>query len=183
MNIFAIEETSDGAIDWIKSAQSQDNYRVVKMILESCQMLSSALNILSDSNIAPYKTTHANHPSSKWVRESSANFECLIEHTMALLDEYTSRFQKVHKCKAVLDKIIEIYSCNQDLFPSSEETSLPLCMPEEFKGPSTVESYRSFYSSKPRIRYPKDKIPPWFKKYRGDIPFQVIQPRVKLCQK
>ena len=46
MNIFAIE--GDGVeIDWVKSAQSQDNYRVVKMILESCQMLCTALNELS----------------------------------------------------------------------------------------------------------------------------------------
>ena len=40
MNIFAIggcEKT--GTIDWEQSARELDNYRVVKMILESCQML------------------------------------------------------------------------------------------------------------------------------------------------
>ena len=44
MNIFAIESDSEGNIDWIKSAQSLDNLRVVKMILESCQILSTVLN-------------------------------------------------------------------------------------------------------------------------------------------
>ena len=40
MNIFAIEgDVETGEIDWVKSAQSQDNLRVVKMILESCQIL------------------------------------------------------------------------------------------------------------------------------------------------
>ena len=41
MNIFAIEgDIETGEIDWVKSAQSQDNLRVVKMILESCQTVS-----------------------------------------------------------------------------------------------------------------------------------------------
>ena len=45
MNIFAIEgDVETGEIDWVKSAQSQDNLRVVKMILESCQILSTAVS-------------------------------------------------------------------------------------------------------------------------------------------
>ena len=172
MNIFAIEKLSDNKIDWIKSAQSQDNYRVVKMILEGCQMLSSSLNILSEEKVAPYKTTHANHPSSKWVRESSYNFECLAEHTMALLEEYTIRFGREHKCQSVLDEIIKIYS--PSMFPSRLETELPLCMPDEYKAECIVDSYRAFYASKPKIRYPRGKVPAWFYKYRGNIPFVII---------
>ena len=43
MNIFAIEgDVETGEIDWEKSAQSQDNLRVVKMILESCQIMSES---------------------------------------------------------------------------------------------------------------------------------------------
>ena len=45
MNIFAIEgDAETGQIDWEASAYSQDNLRVVKMILESCQILSTVLN-------------------------------------------------------------------------------------------------------------------------------------------
>ena len=45
MNIFAIEgDVETGQIDWVKSSRSQDNLRVVKMILESCQILSTVLN-------------------------------------------------------------------------------------------------------------------------------------------
>ena len=172
MNIFAIEKTVDDKIDWIKSAQSQDNYRVVKMILESCQLLCTTLNILNKEQVSPYRTTHINHPSTIWVRESSDNFERLIEHTMALLDEYTIRFEKTHKCSKVLDEIINLY--DPSLFPSKEETPLPACVPDSFKGPCVVESYRQFYASKPRIRYPKEKIPSWFAEYRGSTPFVVI---------
>jgi hypothetical protein len=172
MNIFAIEKTPDNKIDWIKSAQSQDNYRVVKMTLESCQLLCTGLNTLYGEKVSPYRTTHINHPSTLWVRESSDNFEALIEHTMALLDEYSDRFNKIHKCSKVLDTIVDLYDPN--MFPQKEGTSLPLCMPDEFIEACPIESYRKFYASKPNIRYPKEKIPTWFVEYRKNIPFVTI---------
>ena len=66
MNIFAIESDESGNIDWKKSATSQDNYRVVKMILESVQMLCTTLNDQHGYQITPYKNAHLNHPSTKW---------------------------------------------------------------------------------------------------------------------
>jgi len=172
VNIFAIESDKRGNVDWEKSATSQDNYRVVKMILESCQMLCTTLNHQHGHQVTPYKNAHLNHPSTKWVRESSANFESLVRHTIAMLEEYTKRFGKVHKCAAVLDECIEIYDASQ--FPSGEPTKLPLAMPEEYKSDNVVESYRRYYASKERMRYPKDCIPSWFVEYRGNLKFQVI---------
>ena len=172
MNIFAIEKDKQSNIDWVGSAYSQDNYRVVKMILESCQMLCTALNVLHDSDIAPYKTTHKNHPSNIWVRESSKNFEDLSVHTLALLEEYTDRFRKIHKCSMVLDEIIKLY--DPSLFSTNLPTPLPLCMPDEFKQDCVVDSYRRFYASKDKIRYPREKIPTWFEKYRGSKPYTII---------
>ena len=173
MNIFAIEKSKDGGIDWVGSAKSQDNYRVVKMILESCQILCTNLNYLYGEKVSPYRSCHLNHPSTKWARESSANFEMLIEHTMALIDEYHLRFgNKNHKCESVLEKVLDLYE--PSLFPSNDPTTLPMCMPDEFKGSCIVESYRSYYSSKPRVRYPKNKIPSWFVERRGSKPFEII---------
>ncbi len=170
MNIFAIEKKEDGSIDWVESARSQDNYRVVKMILESCQMLCTNLNHLYGEQVSPYRSCHLNHPSTKWARESSSNFETLIEHTFALIDEYHIRFDyKTHKCESVLEKILDLY--DPSMFDSDESTDLPMCMPDEFKGDCVIESYRKFYSSKPKIRYPKNKIPKWFLKYRDSVPF------------
>tara|TARA_Y100000593_G_scaffold35923_1_gene70142 strand:+ start:3620 stop:4138 length:519 start_codon:yes stop_codon:yes gene_type:complete len=172
MNIFAIERNECGEIDWEASAVSQDNYRVVKMILESCQMLSTALNELSGRQIARYRSTHKNHPSTKWVCESSANYMLLVRHTRALLREYTERFGKTHKCEGVLRELIIDF--NPGLFPYHEPTTLPLCMPEKFKSDDIVESYRKFYASKPKIRYPLNKVPSWFVQYRGDKEYQLI---------
>jgi len=172
MNIFAIEG-SGTQIDWAASARSQDNYRVVKMILESCQMLCTALNELSGgSQITTYRSTHKHHPSTKWVMKSSANFQALVTHTEAMLSEYTERFGKIHKCQKVLTECKSLF--DPELFPSEEPTQLPLAMPPEFHSDDIVESYRRFYASKPRMRYPKNKIPPWFVKYRGDKEYQVI---------
>ena len=107
MNIFAIEGTNN-QIDWVQSAKSLDNYRVVKMILESCQMLCTAINDQHGEKVTPYKNAHLNHPSTKWVRASSANFECLVEHTLAMLEEYTERFGKIHKCAGVLEIMLDL---------------------------------------------------------------------------
>jgi hypothetical protein len=171
MNIFAIEGNNN-KIDWVKSAQSQDNYRVVKMILESTQMLCCAINEQANNQITPYRSTHKNHPSTKWVRQSSANFEALVEHTIAMLDEYTERFGKIHKCYYVLEKCLDIYDSR--LFPQQSATRLPLAMPYEFQSDDIIESYRKFYASKPRMRYPENKIPSWFIKYRGEKPFDIV---------
>ncbi len=159
MNIFAIEGEGN-QIDWVKSAKSLDNYRVVKMILESTQMICTTINIQHDKQITPYKNAHVNHPSTIWTRTSSANFNCLLKHTESMLEEYTERFGKEHKCKSVIFKALKHY--DRSLFDLHEETVLPLCMDNQYKGDTVVESYRRFYSDKPRMRYPKDKIPQWF---------------------
>ena len=170
MNIFAIENNENGQIDWIKSAQSQDNFRVVKMILESCQILSTVLN--EQGIDAPYRSFNPKHPSCLWAAESSDNFTNLVIHCTAMIEEYESRFNKTHKCKAVLNKIINLFDPSK--FPTSKPTPLRMAVPENFKSNDIVESYRKFYASKPRVRYPKNKVHSWFKKYRKEGTYQII---------
>ena len=65
MNIFAIEGDADtGQIDWEASARSQDNLRVVKMILESCQILSTVLN---EQGLKAPHAFQSQHPSCLWA--------------------------------------------------------------------------------------------------------------------
>jgi len=170
MNIFAIEGDNAGNVDWVKSAQSLDNLRVVKMILESCQILSTVLN--EQGIPAPYKSFNPKHPSCLWAAESSANFKALIIHTDAMLKEYTVRFGKIHKCDAVLNKITSLY--NKDYFDSHHPTRLRMAMPDFFRGTDVVESYRRYYANKKNMRYPADRVPDWFIKYRGSKEYDVI---------
>ena len=174
MNIFAIEgNEKTGEVDWIKSAKSQDNMRVVKMILESCQILSTVLN--EQGVKAPYRSFNPKHPSCKWAAESSANFENLMRHCAAMIEEYEERFGKNHKCKAVLATIKELY--RSERFEKAGPTPLLLAMPEHFKSENAVLSYRMYYASKPNMRYSKDKVPVWFEKYRQGLPFNIVEKR------
>ena len=91
MNIFISD------VDPIKSAINLDDKRVNKMILESAQMLCTALHLNNASHLAKYRITHANHPSNIWVREGRANYNWLLQHMKALADEYTYRTGKTHK--------------------------------------------------------------------------------------
>lgn len=90
MNIFA---TSD---DPVECARSLDDKRLVKMVLESAQLLSTAMNICGGKG--PYKSTHINHPCSVWTRASRGNYWWLLNHFKALCDEYTARYGRIHKC-------------------------------------------------------------------------------------
>ena len=97
MNIFVTSECP------VESAKYLDNRRVVKMCLESLQLLSTAINHYGGN--APYKSTHYNHPASIWTRESYWNALWLYKHFMALCNEYTARYGKIHKCETYAKQI------------------------------------------------------------------------------
>ena len=108
MNIFYLHQ------DPVKAAQYQYNKHVVKMILESAQMLCTAHHCI-DTEFAdvPYKIAHKNHPSTVWARRSANNYEWLYHHFVALSAEYKRRYGKDHlsyiKCK---DKILLYIMCS-----------------------------------------------------------------------
>ena len=87
MNIFVVHQ------DPKTSAQQLCDKHVVKMILESAQMLCSAY----PNGDAPYKRAFYNHPCTIWARESQENYEWLLDHAYAMCQEYTRRYSKVHK--------------------------------------------------------------------------------------
>ena len=100
MNIFYLDKCPN------KAAKVQYNKHVVKMILESAQMLCAAHHVLGNSDDLPYKLAHKNHPSTIWARENSLHYDWLYEHFVALSREYRKRYGKTHmsfdKCYARL---------------------------------------------------------------------------------
>ena len=90
MNIFYLDKCPD------KAARLQYNKHVVKMILESAQMLCAAHHVLGSKLDIPYKQAHLNHPSTVWTRQSRSTYMWLYNHMMALGDEYTKRYGKTH---------------------------------------------------------------------------------------
>ena len=140
MNIFYLSTDPE------KAAKYMYNKHVVKMILESAQLLCTA-HIISDGPDAnvPYKVTHKNHPSAIWARESTSNYKWLYDHMMALGEEYTRRYGKKHltilKCSGVLSKAPTNVT-------KSEFTEMPQCMPDQYKVPgNSVEAYWNYYEA------------------------------------
>jgi hypothetical protein len=140
MNIFYLSTDPE------KAAKYMYNKHVVKMILESAQLLCTA-HVISDGENAdvPYKVTHKNHPSAIWARESISNYKWLYDHMIALGEEYTKRYGKKHltilKCSGVLSKapanVIK-----------TELTPMPQCMPDQYKVPgNSVEAYWNYYEA------------------------------------
>ena len=151
MNIFVLD------LDPVKAAQYQCDKHVVKMILETAQLLCS---VYPDGE-APYKRTHYNHPCAKWTRESMGNYNWLIKHGYALCDEYKFRYNKEHKSRSVIDW------CNKDtgIVPHHIPTQFPECMPDQYKTGNIVYSYRNYYMIEKRdiAKWSKRSQPDWWK--------------------
>lgn len=132
---------------------------VVKMILESCQLLCGA-HWMTDSEFEPvYKITHKNHPCAKWVRESLSNYKWLVMLTAELCSEYTYRYERVHKCQSMLKDLIS----NLPPIVDNGLTYPARAMPDKYKKSDPMISYRLYYlHDKTRIlSWKKRDNPPW----------------------
>ena len=140
MNLFYLSR------DPVEAARLQCDKHVVKMILETAQMLSTAHLELDGIQVA-YRATHKNHPSTVWVRSSAAAYQWAFIHMMALGQEYTKRYGKVHKTIAEHAKVLR-------MLPNALEHCRkpfdvpPQCMYDECRGPDTVRAYLSYYNVK-----------------------------------
>ena len=68
MNIFFLDKTPE------LSAQYLCDKHIPKMLLESAQMLSTALRQNGYEDDYLYKSAHPNHPMTKWVGNTRDNF-------------------------------------------------------------------------------------------------------------
>ena len=137
MNIFYLDK------DPVKAAQSQVNRHNIKMILESAQLLCTAHHMCPKHEPPSkfYRKTHYNHPSAIWTRESSDNYKWLCEHAIALCNEYTHRYGKIHASREIIEW------CRDHIpdLPEIGPTPVRLAMPDEYKTDDPVESYRKYY--------------------------------------
>ena len=143
MNIFFIDKNP------IKSAQQLCDKHVVKMVLETAQMCSTAMHewCSDDEPILKeiYKPAYKNHPMTVWVREDDANMTWALLHGIAIGEEYKYRYGKDHKSTAILENIAE-YTYNESEVDDWEvHTTPPQCMPDQFKCDDYVEAYRNYY--------------------------------------
>lgn len=138
MNIFYISR------DPFKAASAMTNRHVVKMILETAQMLSTAHRVLDgNEDDVLYRKAFANHPSSKWVRECVGNYAWLYEHFVALNEEYTLRYGKTHKSWTRLNHVVCHPPRNIVLGPFTQP---PCAMPTTYQiSDDHIVNYRAYY--------------------------------------
>ena len=179
MNIFILDN------DPVIAAQEQCDKHVVKMIVESAQMLSTVHRMLdgtmerrpsksgamiqywklSDSREdILYKACHFNHPSTVWTRESWLNYEWHYKHFIALCDEYTYRYGKIHSTDTKLRVALKDMPNN---IPMKDMTQFKLAMSSnpECIFEDAVKSYRAFYHTKQakfNMAWTKRPQPKWF---------------------
>lgn len=173
MNIFVLDR------DPVIAAQLHCDKHVVKMILETAQLLSTAHRIL-DGDITGqlpdeardgilYRSTHQNHPSAIWARASSENYRWLVRLLRALCDEYHYRYGQ-HKRNPTHHKVVNSGLLNQlETLPENitddAQTEFPQCMPDEYKDDDVVKAYRKYYLGEKAniLIYTTRPTPEWIK--------------------
>lgn len=128
------------------AAEMHCDKHVVKMILESAQLLYSAHWLLNPENVPEnaYKLAHKNHPCSLWVRTTLTNYMWLASLAWWLCKEYQYRYgeDRVHKSEAHIVWLLH-----------HPPKSIPVCiiskpaqaMPDEYKQENPIEAYQLFY--------------------------------------
>ena len=165
MNIFVTDPNP------FTSAQCLPDKHIVKMPLETCQMLAIVASDKWGHNFGtlpkldgtPYKTEKGafrNHPCTVWAQ---SNYTWLIMHGLALCKEYTYRYGKTHSCYSTIAHCTHIFPLQV-----SEPTTFTRAMPDEYKYDDTIDTftaYKRYISSKPwassnYLRKP-DRKPNW----------------------
>ena len=153
MNIFALSD------DPYEAAEFMHDKHVVKMTLESAQLLCAAL--AAKGGVVPYKTTHKNHPSTLWTGENLANWYWLHEHCFALNNEFKHRFSGAdHKSWLAVK---DLYEQADRLLLLSARTPFPQAMPDQYRGEDSIEAYRRYYVGEKmnNQKWTKRDVPKW----------------------
>jgi hypothetical protein len=178
VNIFYLDH------DVTKCAEMHNDKHTVKMILEYCQLLSTAHRYLDGVEVIGksktgrnakrwklnderdtilYSATHINHPSAVWCRKNAANYEWLHKLLVALCKEYTYRYGKVHKCER--EGLVAQLARLPDTITSAPFTQPTPAMPDEVKiAGDSVASYRNYYiNNKTHLANWKNReVPSWY---------------------
>lgn len=142
MNIFVLDT------DPVTAAVMQCDKHVVKMIVETAQMLCTAHHALDDTDwpqkAGLYMPCFAHHPCTKWVMASTDNYRWTKVHLDSLMAEYTFRYKNIHTTQYKLGEVLEKLPKNILYGPLTEFAQ---AMPDNYKDPDPVKAYRTYYKN------------------------------------
>ena len=170
MNIFVTDPCP------IQSARNLPDKHIVKMPLETCQMLALiysdwyyGVGKLYKKDGTPYATKRGafrNHPCTQWAADNEYHLAWLIRHGYALCHEYNLRYNKVHTCLDVIEQAERIFHKSFDNLMLSDASSrvayFTRAMPEYIKYNdriSTIEAYKYYLNTKPWLAHNYLRIP------------------------
>lgn len=152
MNIFAYHPEPEQSALWL------DDVRKNKMIVESCQLLSTAMNVLLPNHgMECYKTSYLQHPCAVWARLSYENFVWLLSYTEHLHKQRGTD----HKSASLFPVFRRFASQHHDMFPIFRRTPFVNCARNVDMGldftyvENTYAAYRLYH----RARWQRDTIP------------------------
>ena len=134
MNIFFLHK------DPSRAARMQCDKHVVKMVLETTQMLSTAAR--RNGFDIGYKAANPSHPMTKWVGDTNYNFSWALDHAQELSKEYTARYGKFHACQKVINEFLSLKGSHINF------SEPPQCMPDEYKCDNFIDAYNKYYKAK-----------------------------------
>lgn len=154
VNIFILDD------DIARCAQYHCDQHVNKMILESVQLLCTALN--KKGIETPYRSTHIKHPCILWVESSLSNFRWLCQLAVELNREFCWRFQRAkdHASIQVLRRIESFCFDDCGLTPFAQ------AMPDHYKVPgNAIAAYRRFYIGEKSqfATWQRREAPAWYR--------------------
>ena len=175
MNIFVLD--NDPAV----SARMMCDKHVVKMIVETAQMLSTVHRYLDGQQYIDvsannrrikrwnhpvhdqtlYKSVMVNHPCTVWARTSHMNYHWLAQHGMALCHEYDHRYNNYHMTTRLMRWLLIVPPKN---IPRGKMTPFAQAMPDQYKSQNAVEAYRNYYLGEKAglAKWTNREIPEWF---------------------
>lgn len=143
MNIFVFDPNPKQSALWL------DDVRQNKMILETAQLLSTAIYANSDTTPAGvYRPTHKAHPCTVWVKSSRGNFSWAVNY-----------LEELGKVRNPSHKSLELLSYFKDFqetgwFPSEDRTPFANCARNKSQGldftsvKDTFKAYRRYIAER-----------------------------------
>jgi hypothetical protein len=101
MNIFVLDEDPSRAGEIQVECAGRFSY---KLILESAQMLSTAVRLNGYIGDEVYKIAYSNHPCTVWTRENKTNAKWLIDMSLTMCSLYTLATGKIYASEKVIRK-------------------------------------------------------------------------------
>lgn len=142
LNVFVCDDSPS------RAAQHLADRHVVKMVLETTQILATVGQLSGITWPGQYKVTHKHHPVVKACIQDEEFLSWTACHGLALLSEYRHRYCREHK---VGDQVQEAVSrlCPGGLYASEPDIDWPKAVLDEYKEEtSVVNAYRLHLADK-----------------------------------